>query len=649
MNINLEAERFSWGSFSKYYYFINLLVLLGTSGHAQVSPYSITPDWYFGQGGRLTFPTGSFPNSGSPTAGFKGTNTSTGVENSTSISFSNGNVALYTNTMQAYNNNPTNTTWNDFIRNFTLDGKCAGSSTGGAVAFPDPTSPSNAFYVIIGNDLTGGGCANQGISRYRFTGTGTSVAYNAGPTTIAPTSFAGEALTVGTDTSGGYFVVAHDKSTSNTFRVWRYTALGITGPTDYTVGAAVTDVSGSQSYLKISPCQDKIAYHSGGSIVVHQFNRKTGVVGSELRRILISPADYGVGLEFSPDGGTVYYSGQGNIISYVNIASGATGTVAGSSSWSMQLGPDGKIYASPPGFTIGVISNPNGGTGTYSTISLPGGGNTYRGLINLAWLSPEIPKINNTINACDVNFAHDFKNYFLSNVGVNSGTFTWNFGDSQTSTSLAPTHTYTANGTYNVTLSFKDATCGHNWSATKSVNISCVTPVTWIDFSVKNNHDNALIEWTVIEDNNNENYEVQSSEDGFEFKTIGIINPKSVQNIVQTYSFVDPSSSIGTKYYKIVQNEKNGQKTTSSTKAIISENTNSLAFPNPSNDVFEVQPSGFKNEQLSVYNLLGELVYFKELEQEKLSEKFGENFKKGTYLVKISSETDSRIQKIIKN
>src|SRR5207245_1624114 len=104
---------------------------------------------------------GNFQASGAPTPSNMPTNVSTGVEASTSVCFNNGAVGVYTNTMQAYNADPANVGWTNFIRNFTTDNVCAGSSTGGAVSFPDPASPTNAFYVILGNDLTGGGCGSK--------------------------------------------------------------------------------------------------------------------------------------------------------------------------------------------------------------------------------------------------------------------------------------------------------------------------------------------------------------------------------------------------------------------------------------------------------------------------------------------------------
>ena len=199
--------------------------------------------------------------------------------------------------MCAYNgNHAANTTWASFTRDFRTagtDNVCAGSATGGGVCFPDPASPTNAFYLILGNDLTSGFCGSKGLNRYRFTGTGMAVAYNAGPVNIESNVFPSEAITAGSDTAGGYWVVAHQKTTTNTFRVWHYTPGGITGPTDYTIGGAVSDVSSSQSYLKFSSCMDKIAYHSGGTLVVNNFDRKTGAVGAELRRI--TPLSFGAG------------------------------------------------------------------------------------------------------------------------------------------------------------------------------------------------------------------------------------------------------------------------------------------------------------------------------------------------------------------
>lgn len=59
-------------------------------------------------------------------------------------------------------------------------------------------------------------------------------------------------------------------------------------------------------------------------------------------------------------------------------------------------------------------------------------------------------------NACAAPLTVNF-----NNMSVNGTTFTWNFGDgSPVSNDLSPSHTYTANGTYTVTLDIDGGACG---------------------------------------------------------------------------------------------------------------------------------------------------------------------------------------------
>src|SRR5690606_36230976 len=133
----------------------------------------------------------------------------------------------------------------------------------------------------------------------------------------------------------------HPATTTNRFSVWHYATTGITGPTHYDVGSALNDQPGDQAFLRVSPCMDKIAFLAGrtNQLVIAEFNRTTGVVGPEIKRV--SGTGAGVGLEFSPDGNKVFYSGLGSSINWVAVNSAATGTVAGNS-WTMQMGPDGN-------------------------------------------------------------------------------------------------------------------------------------------------------------------------------------------------------------------------------------------------------------------------------------------------------------------
>ncbi len=629
----------------KRFFTLLLGILWATIVNGQVSPFSLSPDWYFGQGGRLTFPTGDYPTSGAPTIGNMPTNNSTGVEASTSVCFRDGNVAMYSNSMQGYNGNPANAGWWDFIRNFSTDNTCAGSSTGACVAFPDPASPDDAFYFVLANDVTSGGCANQGVSRYRFTGTGTAVAYNAGPTTIAPNAFAGEAITVGNDGTGGYWLVVHNKGTANTFRVWHYTAGGITGPVDQTVGAPVSNVSSSQSYLKISPCQDKVAYHSGGILVVHEWNRTTGTVGAELRRI--TPVNFGVGLEFSPNGNRVYYSGQGTTVNWVDIGTGTTGSVAGSS-WSLQLGPDGRIYGSPTGTNVGVISSPNAGP-SWGTMALPGGASIFRGLSNIAWLSPELPDIDTSSTCLTMDFSYVFQNYFLTDIDVAS--VRWDFGEGagwEVGQGNTPSHTYASSGNYTARVEVTDATCGHTFVGTIPVTVAdCPAPVEWLNFMTTKQNGKAYLHWSTASETNNDYFVIERSLDGISFVPVAKVNGQGNSINTTDYNYVDKLSENAVVYYRIRQVDFDGSSTLSVVRSI--DNTgllNVTLSPNPSTSTFTIQLPGNADQSVIVYDVLGKVMEQFTTGANELT--FGNDYTDGVYIVKVMSGKSETFIRAIK-
>lgn len=636
-------------------YVITCIVMTCTNSLAQVSPYSISPDWYFGTGGQLTFPSGNFQASGAPTAGFNNRTSSSfgNPEASTSVCFRNNNVALYTNTLQVFNGTNPSGFWNvlpGFIRNLnnTGDNTCAGSSTGGSVAFPDPQSPNNAFYLVIANDQTGGNCQFQGVNRYRFTGTGTTVAYNAGPNNMAAGNYAGEAITVGNDGAGGYWVVIHDRDVTNTFRVWHFSTTGITGPIDYTVGANVTSTVNTQSYLKISPCQDKIAYHSGNILVVHNFNKTTGAVGPEIRRIT-GASTGGVGLEFSPDGNRIFYndpgaSFTGGLVKYMDIVAGTTGNVPGSASWSLQIGPDGNIYTSPTGSSVGVISSPNG-VASFTTIALPGGGTVYRGITNMAWLSPQLPVITASPTAtCNIfDFSFVFQNYFNTNIAINLASVTWNWGDASSNTTgtLNPQHTFpTTGGPYTVTLSFTDQTCGQTWTTTIPVTITCSAPVQLLSFYGVPNYGASDLTWQTSIEINNNFFDLQSSVDGIHFKSIAHIKSSGNSNRLVTYHYTDFAVPSDKVYYKLVQHDYDG-KTSSSNIVVVNFNINTTVsiVPNPFSEGFLVEKPASEQAIVSIYDILGRLLEQKISGETEMRMLMGTSLSTGSYIVQYISSS----------
>lgn len=67
---------------------------------------------------------------------------------------------------------------------------------------------------------------------------------------------------------------------------------------------------------------------------------------------------------------------------------------------------------------------------------------------------------------CTTPFTVDF-----TNLSTNAGTFTWDFGDGNTSTASNPSHTYTSFGTFTVTLTANGGSCGND-TETKTAYVS---------------------------------------------------------------------------------------------------------------------------------------------------------------------------------
>lgn len=66
----------------------------------------------------------------------------------------------------------------------------------------------------------------------------------------------------------------------------------------------------------------------------------------------------------------------------------------------------------------------------------------------------------------------------ISNVSLDDAVYVWNFGDGNTSSEANPTHTYSANGSYNVSLIVKDKSTGKTSSAyTSQVSIAGISTV----------------------------------------------------------------------------------------------------------------------------------------------------------------------------
>lgn len=142
-------------------------------------------------------------------------------------------------------------------------------------------------------------------------------------------------------------------------------------------------------------------------------------------------------------------------------------------------------------------------------------------------------------------------------------------------------------------------------------------PVTWLYFNVINQNDNTLITWATAAEMNTDSYEVQRSINGKEFIAITRLSAAGNSNTPIYYSFVDPSPSFETTYYRIKQNDLNGQYTYSAVRTLFRKATEALLYPNPpiDNNFFISLSEAFKGPvTISTFEETGRIVHVRKMD-----------------------------------
>jgi PKD repeat protein len=332
-----------------------------------------------------------------------------------------------------------------------------------------------------------------------------NVTFSAVNTPIAPPAGADNRITemvtavpgCGTD----YWIIVHGSylDTNPTFRhalfVYPLNASGIGMPTAYSVVGPARF-----GQLKASPDGTRIAYGTGdpnsadgtnsGYAHVVDFNRNTGVISNP--RVIDR---YVYGVSFSPNSQLLYLtdsvSGPGpKIFQYdlsaanLNATERLVANVPEDYS-ALQLGPDRKIYVALHNNNnhLAVINYPD----QRNTVTAPNAcGYSYNGpFLNIPATATAVNSIYGLPNMIDAQKASaipaDFTYTISSCSTVNfqapacASSYSWDFGDSATSTTQNPSHTYTAHGTYTVSLILNGTT-----SATHAVTIGLPATATTI-------------------------------------------------------------------------------------------------------------------------------------------------------------------------
>ncbi|MDB4835517.1 PKD domain-containing protein, partial [Cyclobacteriaceae bacterium] len=422
--------------------------------------------WHFGAGGGLDFSDINNP---------IGTASSIGnvFEGTASMSDPSGNLLMYTDGKIIYDADGT------VMPNGTgLGGD--GSSVQSGVIIPNPADP-NLYYVFSqsGETASGGSTGlKYSVVDLSLPGNGTVVS----PKGDVVNSSKNTVLVAGTSQScaaapnetGGFWIITRKAAVNGAY--YAFEIDGTTGNLNTTAvisgGAGTVFTSYPIAAIKFNNCSNKMASLSmdDNKVEIWDFDRATGQV-TGTPDVFHPGAVKLYGLEFSPNGDYLYVSGHTNRAIYQYDVAANTysqvGTSAYNTNGSLQLAPDKKIYmASQIGwnaagnYNLQTIDDPNiGGNGcNFNTtgVSIPDATGINLGLPPFASSFVSNVLIISHTDLCvnsPVAFSYTFSGTYQA------GSISWDFGDGNTSTDESPTHTYTTSGTYNVTVSVRDAKC----------------------------------------------------------------------------------------------------------------------------------------------------------------------------------------------
>lgn len=419
--------------------------------------------WYFGKNAGLDFNTGvPVPLTDGQMSTFEGCAT---------ISNASGQLLFYTDGI---------TVWN---KNHKIMSNGAGllghsSSTQSATIVQKPGS-SNLFYIFTTDN-------EHDPDGFRYSVVDLSLDNGNGAITLDKNILIRtpviESLGVTKHANGTDFWILTHGWENNTFYAYQLSSSGVsTVPVTTNIGAVIQGVGfQAASFIKISPSGSKLAFTSVADVAqLFDFNISTGVLSNPITLSTEGGELYGV--EFSPTENALYVTNAlGRKVYQYNLTVAdirASQTIiynAEKYPGALQLGPDGKIYLAVYSQNkIGVINNPNI-IGTGCDLQIAGvdlGGKMSNG---------GLPSFNQSFFFTPfIEVSNSCVNQLITpklNTNLNITNAIWNFGDGNVSNEINPSHTYTASGTY--TISVTAATSLGTGTNTRDVVISEVPTAT---------------------------------------------------------------------------------------------------------------------------------------------------------------------------
>ena len=174
-------------------------------------------------------------------------------------------------------------------------------------------------------------------------------------------------------------------------------------------------------------------------------------------------------------------------------------------------------------------------------------------------------------------------------------------------------------------------------------NAGSVLPVKWSDIRAAISNKGNTINWSTVNEINNESFEIQKrNDDDLEFHTIGEVDGQENSYRTKEYSFLDDNINGGTVYYRIKQNDLDGLFSYSDIVSLKNEKSSSFtSYPNPFKNRVTLSFENEENQQfdIHIFDSFGRLVLVKNVKDTNNITIETHDFNKGIYYVKSRFDT----------
>lgn len=201
-------------------------------------------------------------------------------------------------------------------------------------------------------------------------------------------------------------------------------------------------------------------------------------------------------------------------------------------------------------------------------------------------------------------------------------------------------------------------------SGTYTLNVSsgapCVVlPITLSDFSGSYDEISRsnLLNWTTLSETNNDYFLLERSSDLISFTPLAEIDGAGNSQVVNNYSYYDPTETSDIIYYRLKQVDKNGEFSYSNIINIESTlNENSFfgtIFPNPTKEQFTLRTSARKESkpiEVEIYSNQSKLIHSEQFTGSISASNYSidvRSLESGVYTIRLQSGSEIEIRKVV--